>query len=217
MTPRSVQIWFQNRRQRLKPTNSKQGSDSPSSLPRQRQSSGPTPQQQIGMPGLAAVAGLCNSYASESLLMSKAMSQLPLGQASSGLGSFVNGIPYDVMEPFAATKALLGAGYQPPSSLSLASRLSQQPQGSQNCMCSSALAAAMRRGEDGSHGATAGGAMGAADPSSYSTAGASTKVPQADGLLLLLACADAAASSAPSAEAVATAPSVPAEQPAVVA
>jgi len=207
MTPRSVQIWFQNRRQRLKPANPKSGSCDMSSAPLSQRQRSPQAQatQQFGIPGLAAVAGLCNSYAAgpESLLMSKAMAQLPLNQASGGgLGSLVNGLPYDVMEPFAATKALLGAGYQPPASLSLATRL-QPSQGGQSCGCGPAgLSSASRGGATtsvgGSASANASGTPGASGGSS------GTGVAQADGLLLLLACASGAASSvqAPSVDAV---------------
>jgi hypothetical protein len=136
MTPRSVQIWFQNRRQRLKPLSAKADDASPSA-----HQSGQTPQQQLGMPGLAAVASLCNTYAAtESLMMSKGMPP-----TSNGLAGFVNGTSYDVMEPFAATKALLGTGYQAPS---LASLLSQQPHGSAACGCSPSMTA-LRRGAAG--------------------------------------------------------------------
>lgn len=203
MTPRSVQIWFQNRRQRLKPMQPKTSGacDMPSSsqLPfRRTPSQGQISQQSFGMPGLAAVAGLCNGYSSD--LMSKAMAQLPMGQGSSagGLNSFVhsmNGLPYDVMEPFAATKALLGAGYQPPASLSLVSRLQQQTAGCANLCGSSASSSAAHRGVSPS-GAGMGPGGSAWEQQHATTTGPSNaasasqqKAPQADGLLLLLACA----------------------------
>jgi len=92
MTPRSVQIWFQNRRQRLKPT----PKPAPEAMP---SASHQHHAQHYGMPGLAAAAGLFGAgYGSPA--------QLPMHPQQF--------IPCDVMEPFAATKALLGAGYQPP-------------------------------------------------------------------------------------------------------
>ena len=202
MTPRSVQIWFQNRRQRLKPMQPKSAGacDVPSSSQllyvRRTLSQGELSQQSFGMPGLAAVAGLCNGYSSD--LMSKAMAQLPMGQGSGGgLGSFVhsmNGLPYDVMEPFAATKALLGAGYQPPASLSLSSRLSQQTAGCAS-FCGAASSSAMHRGVSPAGAGMGAGGSGweqqhapAPGPSNAASA-AQQKPPQADGLLLLLACA----------------------------
>jgi len=204
MTPRSVQIWFQNRRQRLKPMqpkSSSSGNDYPSSsqqLPylQRPQTSSQTPLQSFGMPGLAAVAGLCHGFPS-SEMMSKAMSQLP--QTSGSLGAFAHsmgGLPYDVMEPFAATKALLGAGYQPPASLSLASRLHAH---AAVTGCSSACGTNHSTYQRGSTVQCAGATSWdqpagpvPAGPAAASSAGVpSTKSPaQADGLLLLLACAD---------------------------
>jgi len=61
-----------------------------------------------------------------------------LHQPSSSLKGLNLG--YDVMEPFAATKALLGAGYHPPSALSLISRMGARLSGaSPTAGCSSAV------------------------------------------------------------------------------
>jgi len=180
MTPRSVQIWFQNRRQRLKPAPRKQTAfekPCPSQSlvrPSTPSAQGLSSHQQLGVPGLVAVAGLCNSFSADSsLLMSKAMSQLPFSsQASSGIGSLVGGL-YDVMEPFAATKALLGAGYQSQSSLALASRLSQSLSTLQPSPAVQPQVAPQRPP--------------AAAPKAEQE---QTDASQTDGLLLLLACAD---------------------------
>jgi len=185
MTPRSVQIWFQNRRQRLKPMLPKSRSDSPGADSSRSHGMGAHAahdaelqydQKHYGMPNLAAAASLCNGgYHYDMPMMSRSMPQLQQlhSAATSGgsRGSFMNG--YDVMEPFAATKALLSAGYHPPSMPSLNQRLGQlPPNGSQPPTAGSAGASA---GD--------GGASGGGSPSD-----ASAKA--ADGLLLLLACAD---------------------------
>lgn len=99
MTPRSVQIWFQNRRQRLKPiSKSASAPDLPS------QTSGSHGSAHFGMPGLAAAAGLFGGG-----LIPGASSQLPMPSGGFGVQPFLSS---EVMEPFAATKALLGANYQ---------------------------------------------------------------------------------------------------------
>lgn len=195
MTPRSVQIWFQNRRQRLKPMQPKMvpSCEVPSSsqLPFMRRAHSQGSPQMYGMPGLAAVAGLCNRFSTD--MMHQAMAQVPLSQSSASLGSMVHsmqGLHYDVMEPFAATKALLGAGYQPPSSLSLSSRLSQQAPSS----CTSTCAATQVASTMSAHPPSKPSASRLYKPSVSSTIPAasateSRKDPQADGLLLLLACA----------------------------
>jgi len=194
MTPRSVQIWFQNRRQRLKPT----PKPAPESLT-QPSASHQHHAQHFGMPGLAAAAGLFGAGYG-------AAAQLPLHQGA-GLQSF---IPCDVMEPFAATKALLGAGYQPQSSmLNLGMRfphaggsgeavpqqvasipdVMQTPSTQATCALAADTYAACHAA------APTAACCGGATP--YATAVASPPVdanvhsaaPAADGLLLLLACA----------------------------
>ena len=127
MTPRSVQIWFQNRRQRLKPAQARppslySGGGVANGLAshRPQQSS----QQHFGMPGLAAVAGLCSgSTAGFDSLMNHALAQqqAPMQQQVTGRPSGQGGPTYgggagsqrygDVMEPFAITRAL--NGYNP--------------------------------------------------------------------------------------------------------
>ena len=132
MTPRSVQIWFQNRRQRLKPLQPKQsdgvggrshspiigqhmgrdGSESMQQLSPLHGGSGAAHRAAFGIPGLTAAANLCNGYHPSDMLM---MSSLPHLRAAHQGSSFSMGCDY--MEPFAATKALLGAGYHPSTSL----------------------------------------------------------------------------------------------------
>jgi len=154
MTPRSVQIWFQNRRQRLKPALSKGASNEihptvtvrsrsmsdsaqiaqqvpprPSSAPQPplcQHLTGQRESADYGIPGLAAAtaAKLCGGLSSE-------MRMLQHFHTSTGNMNGFN-INYDVMEPFAATKALIAAGYQPQSSLMRLSRhvsSTQQPSG----------------------------------------------------------------------------------------
>ena len=199
MTPRSVQIWFQNRRQRLKPT----PKAAPESLA-QPSASHQHHAQHYGMPGLAAAAGLFGAgYGGAA--------QLPM-HPQSGMQSF---IPCDVMEPFAATKALLGAGYQPQSSmLNLGMRSYQHAGGSevlppqQAAPCSSipdvmqtpstqatcaaaadayAMAPAAAPMAACCSGATP-YAVAASAPAADANANAHSAAPAADGLLLLLAC-----------------------------
>jgi len=229
MTPRSVQIWVQNRRQRLKPMQPK--APSPASglghggvhcLGGGRSlgsGSGLTPQQHLGMPGLLAAAGQCNAAGGsfESLMLGCAMSQLtnaaagaaasmPASAHVSGSGSEGArfGASYDVMEPFAATKALLGAGYQPGSSTSLAS-LARSPLlqpaaappmsgASLPSLCSSSNlpAGTMPNACPSSSGGYPSDSS-LITPTTAQVMGCSgqvAKADKADGLLLLLACAD---------------------------
>lgn len=259
MTPRSVQIWFQNRRQRLKPMQPKASSPGGMSPGGMRLGSGgfgsgQTPQQHLGMPGLAAAAGLCGGgggQAFEQLMLHSAMSQLTnacagamsqltnacahagaaanlqshtglsrppsaAGQPQCGTsgaapaGGFARSSSYgDELEPFAATKALLGAGYQAGqagSSTSLAALAarspSMQPANTPHAPCMT--------GMPGHHGgkvhpnimphaadSSCGGYPLDASLITPTTAQAmegpgstAIKSEKADGLLLLLACAD---------------------------
>jgi len=227
MTPRSVQIWFQNRRQRLKPMQPKAAAIGTPLCPTMAHSSAGRPggsgqgsqPQHIGMPGLAAAAGLCNGAGGgfESLVMSHAMSQLgkPMHAAAPGMTGYTSSLPYDVMEPFAATKALLGAGYQA-GAAGFAPGLSQSPlsqavAGGAVPPCSALPPAATGMGMPGMAGCSpheaqllaqqisqphraASNCSGVIDPGA--TPRQSDVIPgsgseqKADGLLLLLACAD---------------------------
>ena len=213
MTPRSVQIWFQNRRQRLKPMQpSKALSASQASFAQGLQrgfpptSGGP---HHIGMPGLAAAAGLCQSAGGASFESLMLMSQLtnaaaglanqqaqgsttaPASGPSGGYDGNQSSSSYDVMEPFAATKALLGASYQHGSSTSLAS-LSRSPHSGPSPPAGSQLPGlgAPMHGH-GYHGSSSSGLPSIdATPSTADVMGQGFKAEKADGLLLLLACAD---------------------------
>lgn len=150
------------------------------------------------MPGLAAAAGLCGSTSSlESLVMGH---QYLAASAAHGLhpqpgtvatmpsyGSSGNLSSYgDVMEPFAATKALLGAGYNP-STASLASLT-----GSNSPVPVQAAQFGLPN-VDPTPTSRSACASPATPPVFAATAGAAAAQrpqPKADGLLLLLACAD---------------------------
>mmetsp|Transcript_40202 Transcript_40202/g.106432 ORF Transcript_40202/g.106432 Transcript_40202/m.106432 type:complete len:291 (+) Transcript_40202:18-890(+) len=188
MTPRSVQIWFQNRRQRLKPLQPKAAStatplcglQSAAMAARAAQASGGrTAQQQLGMPGLAAAAGLCSSAHGniDQLMMSHALSQLPQQSPGPAYGHSLSAYG-DVMEPFAATKALAAiTGLSP-------EMRGRTPAGSCPPFALGGGAVAQ----------TAPGAMASMIPRgscpSPSAAAVAPKTEKADGLLLLLACAD---------------------------
>lgn len=183
MAPRSVQIWFQNRRQRLKPQALRKSASNkalatsdgggggdggmaavhmgdyrppPGMLDRSSASPG------HGMPGLAAAASAS--------LYSDLLNRIPL-QNSTAKAAYLAALQAehsqhtDVMEPFAATKAMLGAGYQPPSAHSLAYQRHVGTSAFESC---SELLSGNSAPAD-SHGQN----------------------PPADGLLLLLACAGA--------------------------
>jgi len=193
MTPRSVQIWFQNRRQRLKPI-----SKSASEVNLSSQSASSHQQQHFGMPGLAAAAGLFGGG-----LMPP---QLPMqqGAAPPGVQPFLS---YEVMEPFAATKALLGAGYQHSSIMNLGLRFAHHPGVVPGGASSPAALEAMQAQgpEVQAHSLDVGqtpttqqacaiavdgnGQPVGACPSPSAEGGAPAQKSAADGLLLLLACA----------------------------
>lgn len=228
MTPRSVQIWFQNRRQRLKPMQPKAGLGQPIgggvclTAPPARSAgghglagAGPNQQQQLGMPGLAAAAGLCNSSTNgfESLVLGHAISQLHAtsGQyhGSGGIqSSSMSALPsYDVMEPFAATKALLGAGYQPASSLSNISPRNGPTSAPMHAAASlsstimpsalAGLAACAPHAEALARGRLQHGRCTSPAAGMLTCATASSKSEKADGLLMLLACADTGSQEQP--------------------
>jgi len=193
MTPRSVQIWFQNRRQRLKPAQPK--ADNHYGGGRDLSGSSSRTAQQLGMPGLAAAAGLCNGSTSglDSLMMSHAFSQLPMHKGTpSGSSYSYNTLSYtDVMEPFAATKALLSAGgVMPAGAMALharsrpASAAGGEPHMGQPMPASYSSASSSAGNQQMRASASC--------PPSESLAGATpAKSEKADGLLLLLACAGA--------------------------
>jgi hypothetical protein len=202
MTPRSVQIWFQNRRQRLKPMNTKPGTSSAGIMGGASAASRLQAHQALGMPGLAAAAGLCNGAPSgiDQLMISHALSQAMQAQAAPGMHNAAPGYPagltYDLMEPFAATKALLSAssamGLAPhacptnaPATASMAGL-----QGVRETFMANLAALAQTNPEalaaHQAHGARVSPAL-PAQPAAPTPAPKSEK---ADGLLLLLACAD---------------------------
>ena len=181
MTPRSVQIWFQNRRQRLKPLQKcvsmphlPNAAVSSMYRPSSAASGGLPHQSRHYVPG----GGLGPSYPTDGLPMPMMAQSANRGglyaNPNPSLSNFMNALPYDVMEPFAATKALLGAGYNPQTSLSLPSRMAplqapcQQHQHQHQHQQSASLFGSCN-----------------------------TATPQADGLLLLLACASNGADSVP--------------------
>jgi len=232
MTPRSVQIWFQNRRQRLKPMQPKPcggigqaiGGGVCLTAPPARGAGGhvltgssSNAQQHLGVPGLAAAAGLCHGSTSgfESLVLGHAMTQLhgaaglhhnsPGGvNANSGLGGSLSS--YDVMEPFAATKALLGASYNAGSALSPRSQSAPAPvhgshatlmHGCGGVALPSSALTGLAHACGSAHAELLGKASqqqptSIAAPSTSMLCGVSVPTGQekADGLLLLLACAD---------------------------
>lgn len=244
MTPRSVQIWFQNRRQRLKPTQPKMstlgqaiGGGHCLTTPPTRSCTGSTlnaanvarpyhpyhqQQQQhnvavqnLSMSNLAAAnaasalpphpapapTSASGAAGFESLVLGHAMSQLA-GQVGT------SGTNFNSLEPFAATKALLSAGYAPgatPLDLSL-SPLGASPHfgAPSSLSASAALAGALPNaiaaglaacGQKAMPEATAAAAAAAAAAYAAATATAPSaadapKSDGADGLLMLLACAD---------------------------
>ena len=199
MTPRSVQIWFQNRRQRLKPLQPKAASAATplcglqAAVAGQRQLHSPTAGRaaQLGMPGLAAAAGLCGggSHSGIDSLMMSALShhggtlgQLPVHQGGHAAHGGFSSLTYgDIMEPFAATKALLSTagamGLSPHSHAAAAPTCPPMglPGGYIHNMASRSPSDSMLRG---------------ASAHSGPTSAAAAKSEKADGLLLLLACAD---------------------------
>ena len=210
MTPLSVQIWFQNRRQRLKPT----PKPAPEALT-QPSASHQHHAQHYGMPGLAAAAGLFGAgYGSPA--------QLPM-HPPTGMQSFM---PCDVMEPFAATKALLGAGYQPQTSMlnHIGMRSYQHAGGSEvlppqqaaipdvmqtpstQAACAAAADAyAMSAAAAHAQAACYSGAPPHAPAAPAPAPDAQAAAPAADGLLLLLACGGGALAPVPERSAIASA------------
>jgi len=218
MTPRSVQIWFQNRRQRLKPATPKARDDEPASsgqpwghdrLAHPRSQQPPLPgmgghQQQghYGPPGYSAPPNLCPPGMYPSAYDMWQMQQMHHNRAPGNIGSFNLG---DMMEPFAATKALLGAGYHPSSLLlrqlsggaaegGAAARPPAAEQGSSSeavsaVSAASAVAASADPASQTASPVTCGGGS-ASDGDTSASDECANKAPEAaNGLLMLLACA----------------------------
>ena len=169
MTPRSVQIWFQNRRQRLKPTQPKVSASQQTALAPDGSCMGYSQRLQMHSgrpyaPGLAApppamYAGGAGLQQTDLLMVSRQLGKFPMG--------------VDALEPFAATKALLSAGYQPPAALGLRR---PTPVGAVATPPSAAAATPPLAP--------------IALPPCATAANAASGGGQADGLLMLLACAD---------------------------
>ena len=199
MTPRSVQIWFQNRRQRLKPLQPKAAStatplcglQSAAMAARAAQQQGHrTAQQHLGMPGLAAAASSIGGYQFEQAMFS----HLPAAAASYSMNHSLSSYG-DIMEPFAATKALLSAGGAMGLSPEIRGRAGQigcpsmaLGGGGVSMLSHNASSSSL------SNMAAAFGAPSRGSCPSPSTIAAPLPAPpkadKADGLLLLLACAD---------------------------
>jgi len=179
MTPRSVQIWFQNRRQRLKPMQPKNtgvgqaiGGGHCLTTPPTRGSGGSAlNSNSLSMAGLAAATGMAAGNF-ESLVLGHAMNQLHHNASLAGH-----------METFAATKALLGAGYTP--GVGPLASLSPRAQHANAALGPATLGVPGPFSLMGMmpHEQAASAAAPAAE------APAPAKDEKADGLLLLLACA----------------------------
>ena len=181
MTPRSVQIWFQNRRQRLKPQQAKaQGGGGRGGAAGGAAGGAYGSHPHYGMPGLAAAAHLCATFQADSAAAAARMG-LSLPQAPYGMPPYDSGL----MEPFAATKALLSAGYGAAAAASLGARLPGGAGAASSAGASSAGASSAP------NSASCAAAAGPGAPASAAPA-AANGAPQTDGLLLLLACADGA-------------------------
>ena len=139
-----------------------------------------TPQQHIGMPGLAAAAGLCNGMSNiDQLMLSHALQQQRSGmQQQPAHPQYMGhqlGAYGEMMEPFAATKAILSVrgGAISPEVRGLAPTGACPP---------------MMMGGAPPAGAVPGAYMQQAQAQAPTAPAA--KAEKADGLLLLLACAD---------------------------
>ena len=199
MTPRSVQIWFQNRRQRLKPMQPKAAStatplcglQSAAMAARAAQQQGHrTAQQHLGMPGLAAAASSIGGYQFEQVMFS----HLPAAAASYSMGHSLSSYG-DIMEPFAATKALLSAGGAMGLSPEIRGRAG--PIGCPSMALGGGGVSMLSHNASSSSLSNMAAAFGAPSrgscPSPNTIAAplpAPPKADKADGLLLLLACAD---------------------------
>jgi len=152
--------------------------------------------QRVGMPGLAAAAGYCSNLGSDYSSSSHQM-QSSLGAYASG------GLTYDVMDHLAATKALFYSGYQP--SPALTSSIGRHvPSGNRGISSGVSyhsqhhVVGASVHSQDG-HGSAGYRQLNSHSTSRFMSSSKTSEVrgncslskpPPADGLLLLLECAD---------------------------
>lgn len=220
MTPRSVQIWFQNRRQRLKPAAAQTRKDGLS----RSASYGDSSHLRKALEGEQHRSGLSQSGAYQRgshPALNAALNSIPAlaAAAAAGLGqhddvyyrlppyassgqttgsssysiTFDHSAPLDVMDKFAATKALLGAGYHPPAVLLAAQRAANAaaaagPRPTVACCRTATQGFDAGLGGQGGYGAAQGRTpiLAATMPPSPSSAPAAPPPATSDGLGLLL-------------------------------